>query len=343
VTDDEEHGMRATFYEIEEDWEQEYLRRRFLHVEPVFVARPLTAETVSETSESTVASVFIHSRVSRELLGRMPGLRLLTTRSTGFDHIDVQACAERGVTIANVPRYGENTVAEHTFGLILNLSRNIHRAFQRTRARDFSLAGLEGRDLRSKTLGVIGAGSIGLHVIRMARAFGMKVLAHDTRPQSILSEVLEFDYAPLGRLLAASDIVTLHAPLLPETRHLLNRERFQQMKRGAFLVNTGRGALVDTDALLWALDEGIVAGAGLDVLEGEEQLLEEHHMFRGPGSEAHVREVVRGHQLFERDNVIVTPHIAWFSREARERILDTTAETIEAFAAGQRVNTVAAP
>ncbi|MBX6366291.1 MAG: hydroxyacid dehydrogenase [Gemmatimonadetes bacterium] len=332
--------MHITFFEIREPWERDYLGRALPNGSPAFLAEPLTAATAELAGAADIVSVFIRSRIDAAVLDHLPALRLLTTRSSGYDHIDVAACAARGVAVANVPRYGENTVAEHTFGLILNLSRRIHTAYERTRLGRFSLEGLEGTDLRGKVLGVVGAGSIGLHVIRIARAFGMEVLAHDVRPLPLIAEVLDFRYVPLDELLRESDVVTLHAPLLPETHHLLNRERFAMMKRGALVVNTARGALIDTEALLRALDEGIVAGAGLDVLEGEEALMEEEHLFRTPASELQLRQVLGGHELLRRENVIITPHIAWYSREARTRILETTAETIEAFADGRVVNAV---
>lgn len=335
--------MRVAFFELHEPWERDYIEQNLDVPDLRFRADPLTIETAGQAGQEEVVSVFIRSRVDRALLDLLPDLRLIATRSTGFDHIDLQASAGHGITVANVPRYGENTVAEHAFGLILNLSRKVHQAYERTRRGDFSLLGLEGMDLRDKTLGVVGAGNIGLHVIRMARAFGMEVLAYDPRPQPILADVLGFRYTSLEVLLPAADVVSLHAPLLAETRHLMSRGRFALMKRGALLINTARGPLVDTEALLWALDQGIVAGAGLDVLEGEEVLAEEDHMFRTPESEAQLMEILRGHALLARENVIITPHMGWYSREARERILGTTVENIRAFLAGRPANVVMPP
>lgn len=328
--------MRIAFYELHESWEREYLAEQLPAQELLFNAEPLTANT-SEVEDVDILSVFIGSRIEDATLNRIPSMRLLTARSTGFDHIDTEACAQRGIVVSNVPLYGENTVAEHALGLIINLFHKIHQAYERTKTCNFSLAGLEGMDLRGKVLGVIGAGSIGLHLIRVARAIGMEVVAFDTRPVPLIGDVLGFTYVALEDLLSTADVVSLHVPLLPQTRHLMNRERFSMMKRGALLVNTARGALVDTNALLWALDEGILGGAGLDVVEGEEVLREEHHMFRTAAAEQQMVDMFRGHKLLERDNVIITPHMAWFSREARERILATTVENIVAFLDGQPV------
>jgi D-lactate dehydrogenase len=335
--------MRITFFELREAWERSYVEQALAGQELRFIADPLTAETVGGADDAEAISVFIRSRIDRRVLENSPSLRCVTTRSTGFDHIDVEACAEHGIVVANVPRYGENTVAEHTFGLILNLSRKIHQAYERTKRCDFSLEGLEGFDLRGRTLGVIGAGAIGLHVIRIGRALGMSVLAHDVRPQPLIAEVLDFRYTSLEELLGAADVVTLHAPLLPDTHHLLDRKRYESMNRGALLVNTARGALVDTEALLWALEEGILAGAGLDVLEGEERLAEERHMFRTPESQAQLLALLANHRLLARENVIITPHMAWYSREARQRILQTSVANLAAYLAGNPIDVVAGP
>lgn len=333
---------RVVFFETDSR-EQAYFGEALGPLAPVFQSEPLDEDSTHLAAEAEIVSVFIHSRLDRPTLERLPRLRLIATRSTGYDHIDLAACAERGVVVANVPYYGENTVAEHTFGLILALSRNIHRAYVRTQRGDFSLAGLEGFDLKGKTLGVIGTGSIGLHVIRIAKGFGMEVVAHDLRPSRILPEVLGFRYVPLDELLQVSDIVSLHVPYLPATHHLMNRETFARMKRGSLLINTARGGLVDTESLMWALDEGILAGAGLDVLEGEELIQEESQLLTQPAVEDKLRAVLRQHLLARRENVVITPHIAFYSTEAVHRIMDVTIENINAFLDGNPQNVVSAP
>jgi D-lactate dehydrogenase len=249
-------------------------------------------------------------------------------------------CRKRHIAVSNVPSYGENTVAEHTFALILALSRNIHRAYVKTIKGDFSLEGLQGFDLKGKTLGVVGAGHIGLHVIKMAKGFGMEVLVHDIRKNIFLSEVLDFQYVPLERLLHHSDIVSLHTPYLPSTHHLMNRETFRMMKRGALFINTARGGLVDTDALVWALDEGIVGGAGLDVLEGEELVKEERQLLSKDFPKEKLATALKNHILLHRENVVITPHIAFDSREALQRILETTVVNVAGFLSGSPANLV---
>ena len=244
--------------------------------------------------------------------------------------------------VSNVPTYGENTVAEHTFGLILSLSRRIHQAYSRTIRGDFSLDGLRGFDLKGRTLGVVGAGHIGLHVVRIGRGFGMDVLAYDLVQQPLLAEVLGFRYVALDELIAQSDIVTLHLPYLPSTHHLLDRARLGLMKRGSLLINTARGPIVDTDALLWALDEGIIAGAGLDVVEGEDLIADEELLLRQGVVTEQLQAAIRGHVLLRRENVVITPHIAFDSQEALRRILDTTVDNVRAFMAGEPRNVVGA-
>lgn len=330
---------QVVFFETE-GWQQDRLRAALPDFDCQFVDRPLDERTATIAAEAEIISIFIRSRLSTDVLSGLRAVRYVATRSTGFDHIDMPSCQGRGIIVSNVPHYGENTVAEHTFSLILALSRRLAVVARRTMHGDYSLRGLMGFDLRGKTLGVIGAGNIGLHVIRIGRGFGMEVLAFDARPQQLLAEVLGFTYAPLDEILAAADVVTLHVPYMPATHHLLSRERLSLLKPGALVVNTGRGALIDTEALLEALDSGRVGGAGLDVLEGEEQLMEEPQMFHLPGTEEQLRKVLTGHVLATRENVILTPHMAWYSREAMERILDTTAANILAYGHGAPENVV---
>lgn len=330
--------MTIAFYEIEA-WEQEYLAASPLVAHQLrFFPRTLGPKDASEEVEAL--SVFIYSHVTAEVLDRFPRLRLVTTRSTGYDHIDLEACRARDVAVCNVPRYGENTVAEHTFGLILALSRKIHMAYQRTSRFDFSLRGLRGFDLKGKTIGVVGGGAIGLHVVRIARGFGMRVLVTDPKAQPLLAEVLGFEYVPLLSLLRSSDVISLHAPLLPSTHHLINAENIREIKRGAILVNTARGGLVDTAALVAALDEGILAGAALDVFEGEELIREEAQLLQSGIAPEQVITLLRNYNLLRRENVVITPHMAFYSVEAQQRILDTTVANIEAFLRGAPENIV---
>ncbi len=333
---------KIVFFEVE-DWMNAYLAEHGLSLnKTTLIDKPLDESTVDEAADAEIISVFIYSKLDKAVLDKLPNLKLIATRSTGFDHIDLTECEKRNITVCNVPRYGENTVAEHAFALILGLSRKMKSAVTRTNQLDFSLEGLRGFDLKDKTLGVIGAGAIGLHSIRIGTGFGMHVLAYDAFPHPILSEVMGFEYVSLDRLLEESDVITLHVPLIPETYHLINNDNIHKIKRGAILINTARGAVVDTEALVKALDEGILAGAGLDVLEGEDTIKEEAQLLSDNLPVEKLRAIVRNYALLHRDNVIITPHVAFYSVEAEHRIVDTTIENIESFLNGEPKNVVKA-
>jgi len=194
--------------------------------------------------------------------------------------------------------------------------------------------------LKGKTIGVVGTGQIGLHVIRIAKGFGMNVVAYDVRQNKLLSEVLEFEYVTLEDLLARSDVITLHVPYMKATHHLMNKDTFKLVKKGAILINTARGSIVDTEALIDALDNKILAGAGLDVFEGEEVIKEEKQLLYDPKNLEVLASLVKDHILLSKDNVVFTPHIAFYSKEALERILETTVENVAAFISGNPQNVV---
>ncbi len=331
--------MRIAFFEIQE-WERPLLEEAFKDHELFFSEKPLQNSDLPVIKDFEALSVFIYSQVGREIIENMPNLKLIATRSTGYDHIDLDAARAKNVIISNVPTYGEHTVAEHTFALILALSRNVHKSHVRRLKSDFSIEGLKGFDLKDKTIGVVGAGKIGLHVIRIARGFGMRVLTYDTFQNNFLSDVLDFDYVPLDRLFTESDIITLHTPYNEKTHHLINGRSIAKIKRGALLVNTARGELVDNDALIQALDQGILAGAGLDVIEGEYLIKEEKELLSGTKLAGDLSELVNDHNLLSRDNVVYTPHIAFYSDEALHRILRTTIENITCFVDGSCQNQV---
>ena len=275
--------------------------------------------------------VFVFSKVDSSILNLAPQLRLIATRSTGFDHIDRAAAKKRGISVANVPEYGSNTVAEHTFALLLTISRRIIPAYFRARERQFTSSGLRGFDLRGKTLGVVGTGNIGLHVIRMAASFNMRVIAFDKCPRPTLADVLNFEYVPFDVLLTKSDVISLHCPATLENHHLINVDSIDKMKTGIVLLNTARGSLINTRDLLAALESGKVSAAGLDVIEGEQALRADIEA-QGKFDRKAAMEMIDTHQLLARENVIITPHNAFHSEEAMQRILDTTIANIEAYA-----------
>lgn len=332
--------MHIAFFEIQK-WEQAVLEKRFAGHQLSFFERVLSDADLEALKDCDVLSVFIYSQVTAQVIEQLTKLKLIVTRSTGFDHIDLEAAKKRNILVSNVPSYGENTVAEHTFALILALSRNVHKSHVRRLTGDFAIEGLQGFDLKGKTLGVVGAGKIGLHVIKIAKGFGMEVIAFDAFENRFLSEVLDFRYVPLHTLLESSDIITLHTPYTPETHHLINQQNINLMKPGVILINTARGELVDTDALISGLDQGILGGVGLDVLEGELLVREEKELLGDQANTSDLKALAKDHALLSRDNVVYTPHIAFYSREALERILSTTIDNIECFAIGHCKNLVA--
>jgi len=271
----------------------------------------------------------------------MPKLELVTTRSTGFDHIDLGACKKKGITVCNVPAYGENTVAEHTFALILGLSRKLIDCVERARKGNFELEGLRGFDLQGKTLGVVGCGSIGRHVIRIAKGFEMKILVFDLYKDKKFAKEIGFQYAGMDKLLKESDIVTLHVPLNKHTYHLIDKEKIAKMKKGAYLINTARGEIVDTDALVKGLKNEQFGGAGLDVLEKECALKEERELLTKEFAKTcDLKTVLEEHILLEMPNVLITPHNAFNTNEALMRILEVTIESVKGFKKGKKVNMV---
>ena len=325
-----------------EGWEEDYLTQKLAGHKLELLTRPPTTSDWANFSQAEVVSPFIYTPIKQAEMAALPNLKLIATRSTGYDHIDIATAAERGVTVCNVPYYGENTVAEHTWALILALSRKIFQSYERTERGNFLIDdSLRGFDLKNKILGVIGCGHIGQHVVKIARAFEMRVLVFDPRADKALASKFGFTYVSLDTLLKESDVITLHAPYNERTHHLLNADNMKLIKKGAVLVNTARGGLIDTQALVQALAQGILAGAGLDVLEEESNIREESQVL---SPEFHktvdYRNLIANHVLQSRDDVIITPHNAFNSKEAIRRILDTTIENIKSYLEGKPVNVV---
>lgn len=334
----------VSFVDIEEPWEAEYLRNALNKIVSVKTFKETADLVTGEIEDTTIISPFINSRINKPVIDSMPNLKYITTRSTGFDHIDTEYAKSKGISTSNVPTYGENTVAEHTFALILSIARNLKKAHFKASEGDFLIKGLMGFDLRGKTIGVVGTGHIGLRVIKMAVGFSMNVLAFDPMQNTFLSEVLGFKYVDFETLLKESDIITLHAPYNKRTHHLINENNISLIKKGAILINTARGSLVDTIALAKALDDGILAGAGLDVLEGEEIILEEKQLLLRRKKELYdpqkLQLTLRNCFLLQRENVVFTPHIGFYSKEALKRILDTTISNVTSFINETYINVV---
>lgn len=303
---------------------------------------PEKIETANLDPDAEVISVFVTSHVSAELIDSMPKLRLIACRSTGFNNIDFEAVQRRDITVVNVPTYGESTVAEYAFMMLLALMRKLPDVLA-AENEEFSPQDLIGHDLQGKVFGVIGTGHIGQKALQIAHGFSMRTLAYDTYPSPQLEQDYNFNYVSLEQLLQESDIISLHIPYLPSTRHIMDRSHLSQMKRGAILVNTARGELVDTKALIDLLDSGHIGGAAIDVVEGE-ALLNQHEETALLRSQVLPEEVLRHSVeisvLKKMPNVIISPHNAFNTVEAIGRINATTAQNIIDFWYGNTPNIV---
>ncbi len=302
-----------------------------LHFQP---AR-LTLETVALADGHEVVCAFINDDLSAPVLEQLAagGTRLIALRSAGYNHVDLPAAQKLGISIVRVPAYSPHAVAEHAVALILALNRRLHRAYNRTRDGDFSLHGLTGFDLVGKTVGIVGTGQIGATFAKIMSGFGCQLLAYDPFPNPQV-EALGARYLSLEELLQQAQIISLHCPLTPQTKHLINAQSLATMQPGAMLINTGRGALVDTPALSEALKSGQLGYLGLDVYE-EEALL-----FFEDRSDHPLQDDVLA-RLLTFPNVIVTAHQAFLTHEALGAIAQTTLDNIQAWASGTPQNLVA--
>ena len=319
---------------------QAYDRDSFLaarqpaHLQLHFQPARLTLDTAALADSYEVVCAFINDDLSAPVLERLAagGTRLIALRSAGYNHVDLLAAQKLGISVVRVPAYSPHAVAEHAVALILALNRQLHRAYNRTRDGDFSLHGLTGFDLVGKTVGIVGTGQIGATFAKIMAGFGCTLLAYDPFPNPQV-EALGARYLSLDELLTQAQIISLHCPLTPETKYLINAQSLATLQPGAMLINTGRGALVDTAALIDALKSGQLGYLGLDVYE-EEALL-----FFEDRSDLPLQDDVLA-RLLTFPNVIVTAHQAFLTREALGAIAQTTLDNIQAWADGKAQNRV---
>jgi len=334
--------MKITFFEVPKK-EQPFFLQAFGDADVSFFEEKLNEENINLAGDSEIISVFVNSDVNKNIIDSFSNLKFIATRSTGYDHIDIGYCAEKGIKVSNVPAYGSHTVAEFAFGLMLNLSRNILNANNYIKeSSDFNYNSLmEGFDLQNKTLGIIGTGKIGKNVVKIAKSFGMNVIAYDLYPDLVFAKENNFEYKSLSEVISESDIITLHTPYNKENHHLINKENIFMMKKGVYLINTARGELIDTSALLFGLKEGIIAGFGADVLEDERILKNEKTLSTlDSATEQEKKITILNHELMKMPNVIITPHIAFYTREAVAEIFKTTLKNIKGFISGNLQNLI---
>jgi D-lactate dehydrogenase len=300
------------------------------HFELAYFDARLTAATTNLAAGFPVVCPFVNDRLDVQALKGLgqAGVRLVALRSAGYNNVDLAAARALAIRVVRVPEYSPYAVAEHAVALLLALNRKIHRAFNRVREANFSLDGLVGFDLHGKTVGVIGTGRIGAVMATILHGFGCVLLASDPRPNAALAGTIGLQYVDLPELYRHADIVSLHVPLLPATRHLIDADALRSMKRGVVLINTGRGALIDTRALIDALKTGHVGAAGLDVYEEEEGI------FFHDLSELVLQDDVLA-RLLTFPNVLITSHQGFLTREALHNIAETTLANIRAFERGE--------
>ncbi|MCC5901756.1 MAG: 2-hydroxyacid dehydrogenase [Halomonas sp.] len=288
----------------------------------------LTIDTAPLAKGFDGVCVFVNDHLDAGVLEQLyaGGTRLVALRSAGFNHVDLAAAERLGITVARVPAYSPHAVAEHAVALVMSLNRMTFRAYNRVREGNFALDGLLGFDLHGKTVGVIGTGHIGLIFADIMHGFGCRILAHDPLPNPQAKEFVE--YVPLETLYAQADIVSLHCPLTPDTDHLINAAAIAQMKQGVMLINTGRGRVVDTQAVIAGLKSGHIGRLGLDVYEEEEQLFFEDLSHKVIDDDQFMR-------LTTFHNVLITGHQAFFTTEALTNIAETTLANIDAFESGE--------
>lgn len=330
------------FFNSDEILKKHFRGKNFPHTKFVFFndsINQIENEALQPYDDCQIISVFVHSElIDNKKLDLFSNLKIIATRSTGFNHIDLTYCKKRGISVLNVPSYGEATVAEFTFGLLLNLSRKIILSRDAMACGRVCLDDYLGFDLMGKTIGVIGTGSIGRHVIKLAEGFGMHVLAYDIYPKEDLKQ---YYVSSLDELYLRADIISLHVPSTRENFHLLNQDAFSKMKNGVLILNTARGDLIDTQALYLALKCGKVAGAGLDVLENEDFLLHDDIITSQKISDSEfLLDSAMNLKLLQFKNVIATPHVAFNTYDAIMRINSVTLENIQSFLKGQIQNKI---
>jgi D-lactate dehydrogenase len=294
-----------------------------------FLEPRLTPETAPLAEGYEAVCAFVNDRLDAEVLRRLVdgGTRLIALRSAGFNHVDLHAARHLGLTVARVPAYSPYAVAEHAVGLVLALNRRLHRAYNRVREGNFALDGLMGFDMHGRTVGIVGTGKIGTVFARIVAGMGCRILAHDPFPNEECA-ALGVEYVPLDALWPACDVVALHCPLTPETHHLVDGAALSRMKRGVMLINTSRGGLVNTQAVIHALKSGRIGSLGLDVYE------EEADLFFEDLSGTVIRDDVFA-RLLTFPNVLITGHQGFFTEQAVRNIAVTTVRNLTAFERGE--------
>lgn len=335
--------MKILYFDVKDDEKEKLINFCKGKYDFELIEEPLNEKTelTEAMKDADVISCFTFSRVGENVLKQFANLKLIALRSVGFNHIDIDYCKAHNIAVVNSLGYGNTTVAEFAFGLILDVMRKVSRAYMNLKNEHLDRDSYKGFELGGKTIGIIGTGAIGSEVIRIAKGFSMNVLAYDLYPKQELVDKYDVKYVELDELLRESDVISLHAPLTDKNFHLINEEKINLMKPTAVIVNTARGELIDSKALYIALSEKRIFGAGMDVLEAENMLTKpdsivDFDYLTGD----YIRQTLINERLLRLHNVVVTPHIAYDTQEAEDRILSITEKNITSFFEGKLINSV---
>ena len=320
--DKNQKEMKIAFFGGLDEEKSNYYQQTLGKDHEIAIFNYCLGEQSEETYDFEIVSIFVACKASRAVLERFPNLKMIAVRSTGFDNVDTEYCKEKGIIVSTVPAYGSHTVAEYAFALLLNITRKLCESTERTKDGNFEHEGLRGFDLNGKTIGIIGTGKIGANAAKIARGFEMNILAFDVYKNEELAESVGFKYVELDELLQNSDIISLHAPATPETHHIINKESVFRIKKDAVFINTARGALVETEALLIAMKQNHLMAIGIDVLEEEKSL---------QGIEPETETTKYAKELIELPNVHYSAHVAFYTKEAEHNIMETTVQNIQKF------------
>lgn len=335
--------MKMLLFDYRDSEKEFFDTHEFKDIEIEFIPEPLnemTQLTEEQWNETDVVSVFITSSITREIIDKFKNLRVIATRSTGYNHIDIQCCTENNISVFNVESYGETSVAQYTIMLILALVRKLIPAYLDMQKKLVNHAAYEGRNLNNVSLGIIGCGAIGSSVAKLARSFGMNIYVHSYMKRQDVSEFAE--YVSLDELYEKSDIITLHLPYTKENYHMLDKEAFSKMKRGVCIINTARGELIDVVSLYENLLSGQVGGAALDVLECEYLAMNPERVIDDIKDENTIcmSNALITQKLLGMNNVIITPHIAYNTEESVNKLLEVTFNNVRDYAKGMHTNQV---
>ena len=335
--------MKIVYFDVE-TYEKEFLIKEnegkhdyTLICEPLNDLKKLAPNLV----DADIISVFTTSRVNKNVLKQFKNLKLISLRSVGFNHIDIEYCKDHNIVVENSPDYGNQSVAEFALALLMNVTRKITSSYLEYKDAKISAENLIGEELYGKTIGIVGLGKIGTAFAKIAHGIGMNILGFDIKQNKELEKIYNVKFTDFDTLLKESDFISIHAPMSKENYHMFNKESFNKMKKSAILINTGRGELIDTSALFNALVCKKIAGAGLDVLENEQTMTDFDYMLGiNRLDKLTLEQTIINSKMFQLDNVILTPHIAYNTKEAIKRILNTTMNNINEFISGKIQNNV---